>query len=175
MPISRKDMDMQRAGEDLAAILEKQIKNYEDLKHHILEKRKAIIANDLKRLSEITSRIENLIGSNNQLEIGRMGLVKRLAGEMKLSGPKPTLREIARRFGGTLSGKLMDLRRRVISAIKDVQRQNQMNGEMLRYSADLMDSVLKHLVEPEPHEITYGNGGKAKRRALSASLLDRHA
>jgi len=166
---------MQRAGEDLAAILEKQIRNYENLKDYILEKRKAIIANDLKRLSEITSRIENLIGSNSQLEIGRMSLVKRLAGEMKLSESKPTLREIARRFGGPLSGKLMDLRRRAISAIKDVQRQNRMNAEMLRYSADLMDSVLKHLVEPEPHEMTYGNGGKAKRRTLSASLLDRHA
>lgn len=166
---------MRRAGEDLAAILEKQIRNYEDLKSHILEKRKAIIANDLKGLSEITSRIENIIGSNSQLEIGRMDLVKRLAGEMKLSESKPTLREIARRFGSPLSEKLMDLRRRVISAITDVQRQNRMNAEMLRYSADLMDSVLKHLVEPEPREITYGNGGKAKQRVLSASLLDRHA
>ena len=113
---------------------------YADLKGLILEKRKTIIANDLKGLTETTQRIEGLIGSNNRLEIGRMELVKKMAEKLALSGSKPTLLAIAECFEGAEREKLLDLRRRATEAITQVQRQNRINAELLKYSAELRRS-----------------------------------
>ncbi|UCD56538.1 MAG: flagellar export chaperone FlgN [Candidatus Hydrogenedentota bacterium] len=174
MPILKGKMIMHRAVNDLISMLEREIENYLELKRLMLEKRKAIIENDLKKLSGVTSQIELVIASNNQIEIGRMGLVKKLAAELKLSEPNPKLAHIARQLESPLSEKLMRLQGRAISAIKEVQRQNRMNSEMLKYCANLMDSVLRRLVEPDLREGTYGNRGEVKQRAASASLLDHH-
>ena len=163
---------MHRAANDLASLLEKQIKNYRQLKGLVLEKRKAIVANDLKKLSEVTSQIELVIASNNRLEIDHTGLVKKLAAALGISEPKPNLIHIARRLEGPVSEKLMELRRNTISAIAEVQRQNRINAEMLRYSANLIDSVVKRLIGPESFEVTYGNTGDLKQRRASASLID---
>jgi hypothetical protein len=168
-------MIMHRAIDDLTTVLEKQIGNYDELKALILEKREAILANDVVKLSDVTSRIKRLIASNNQLEIGRMQLVKKLAAELKLTDPKPTLRTIAGRVGSPLSERLMEMRRRAAAGIKEVRRQNRINAELLKYCVDLTDSVLKRLMEPAPYEITYGNEGKTNRKMQTASLLDHHA
>ena len=167
-------MTMQRAIDDLANTLERQIENYHELKRLVLEKRKAIMSHDLEELSSITAKIEDLIISNNRVEIGRIALVKKLAEELKISEPKPTLANIARRLESSLAGKLMALRRRAVSAIADVQRQNRINAEMLKYCANLMDSVLRRLVDPESDGSTYGSRGKMKQKLASASLLDQH-
>ena len=163
---------MPRAIDDLAELLEKQIKNYADLKGLILEKRKTIIANDLKGLTETTQRIESLIGSNNRLEIGRMELVKKMAEKLALSGGKPTLLAIAECFEGAEREKLLDLRRRATEAINEVQRQNRINAELLKYSAELLDSVLKSLVEGNSLAPTYGSDGETKNKGASVPLLD---
>lgn len=163
---------MNRAANDLATLLEKQIGNYRNLKELVLEKRKAIVANDLKKLSEITSRIELMIASNNRLGMDQTGLVKKLAAELKISEPTPTLAHIARRLESPLSEKLMELRRQTVTAIGEIKRQNHINAQMLRYSANLIDSVLKRLVEPESYEMTYGSTGGVKQRRTTASLID---
>ncbi len=164
---------MQRAVDDLAGALEKQIRNYSDLKSLILEKRKAIVSNDLKHLANVTLRIETLIASNNRLEIDRMAHVRKIAEELGLAEAKPTLARIAGRFAGTDRERLLDLRHRAGEAITEVQRQNRINAELLRYNAELMDSVLRSLVETESCESTYGSTGRAKSRGASVSLLDR--
>jgi hypothetical protein len=166
---------MQRAIDDLANILEKQIRNYHTLKDLLLKKRKTIIAHDLKRLADITLQIETLIGSNNQLEIGRIDLAKKIAKELGLRHARPTLAQIAERVKGPTSKKLLDLRRRSIEGIQEVQRQNRINAEMLKYSADLIDSVLRRLVETGSRgPMTYGSTGREKSKTALVSLLDQH-
>ncbi len=163
---------MHRAVDDLARVLERQIGNYADLKRLILEKRKTITTNDLKGLADVTLRIEALVAANNKIEIGRMQLVKKMAEELGLSGAKPTLARIARCFDGPAREKLFDLRRRATEAINEVQRQNRINAEMLKYNAELLDSVLRSLVEADSCEPTYGSTGRAKGKSVSVSLLD---
>jgi hypothetical protein len=163
---------MQRAIDDLTGILEKQIRNYHKLKDLILKKRKAIIAHDLKQLADITLQIETLIGSNNQLEIGRIDLAKRIAKELGLRQARPTLAQISKCIGEPNSRRLLDLRRRTTAAINEVQRQNRINAEMLKYSAELIDSVLRRLVEVDPCGATYESTGKTKSKAALVSLLD---
>jgi flagellar biosynthesis/type III secretory pathway chaperone len=165
---------MQRAIDDLAGILERQIRNYHMLKGLLLKKRKAIIAHDLKQLADITLQIETLIGANNQLEIGRIDLAKRIAKELGLRHSRPTLAEIAERVEEPTSKRLLELRRRSIGAIHDVQRQNRINAELLKYSADLIDSVLRRLVEPASDTSTYGSTGQARSKTALVSLLDQH-
>jgi len=165
---------MNRAVNDLAGVLEKQIANYREMKTLALEERKAIVTNDLKKLADITAKIQSLVSANNQLEMGRMSLAKRLAEVLKVSDPKPTLAAIAKRLEKPLSDRLLSLRRQALDSISEMQRQNRINSEMLKYCANLMDSVLKKLVEPEPSQAVYGRTGETKRRAASASLLDRH-
>jgi hypothetical protein len=148
--------------------------NYRELKRLILEKRKAIVVNDLKALSGITSQIELLIVSNNQLEANRMTLVSEIAKTLNLSESKPTLAQIADRIKSPLSEKLMELRRDTVEAIKEVQRQNRINSEMLKYSSNLMDSILRRIVDGESFEPTYGSTGKTTRKRASATLLDQH-
>ncbi len=164
---------MNRAVNDLAGVLEKQIANYRELKTLVLEERKAIVVNDLKKLAEVTARIQSLVSANNQLEMGRVSLVKRLAEVLKLSAPKPNLAHIANHLEKPLADRLLSLRRQALEAISEMQRQNKINSEMLKYCANLMDSVLKQLVEPEPRQAVYGRTGE-KRKAVSVSLLDRH-
>ena len=164
---------MQKTADDLVAMIGKQLSNYADLKELILEKRKTILANDLKELAAVTLRIEALIASNNNLEIGRMDLVRKMAGQLGLTEAKPTLARIAECFDGPDRERLLDLRRRAAGAVADIQRQNRINAELLRYNAELLDSVLRSLVETESSEPTYGSTGKTRKRSASVSLLDR--
>ena len=175
MPINifRKDHSMQRAIDDLSDILEKQIENYETLKGLMLEKRKAIISNNLRELADVTLRIESRIASNNELEIRRIEFVKKIAEKMGLPEPRPTLAQIADGLDGLHSLRLLDLRRRAADAIRDVQRQNRINAEMLKYSAELIDSVLRSMVEAGSFEPTYGRTGKTTSKTASVSLLDK--
>ena len=165
---------MASAIDDLVRILENQLSNYQELKRLILEKRKAIVVNDLKSLSGITSQVELLIVSNNQLEAGRIAIVSEMAEKLGFSETRPTLAQIASRLESPLSEKLMDLRQSTIEAIKEVQRQNRVNSEMLKYSSNLMDSILRRIVDGESFEPTYGSTGKTMRKRASASLLDQH-
>ena len=164
---------MQRAIDDLTGILEKQIRNYYKLKDLILKKRKTIIAHDLRQLADTTLEIETLIGTTNQLEIGRIDLAKKIAQELGLRQARPTLAQIAERIGEPNSGKLLDLRRRTTEAVYEVQRQNRINAELLKYSAELIDSVLRRLVEVGSYGATYESTGKEKSKAALVSLLDR--
>jgi hypothetical protein len=163
---------MQRAIDDLSNILEKQIRNYHKLKNLILKKRKAIIAHDLRQLADITLQIETRIGANNQLETRRIDLAKKIAGDLGLNQTKPTLAQIAEQIGEPDSGRLRDLRQRATEAINDVQRQNRINAEMLKYSADLIDSVLRRLVEADSCGATYESTGRAENKTALVSLLD---
>jgi len=167
-------MPMHTSIQGLAGILDKQIKNYQELSALLAEERKAIIANDLKMLAEATSRIQLLVASNNQLEMTRMNLVQSLASELKLPTPKPTLAQIAHALEEPDSQELMTLRQNARAELENVRRQSHINGELLRYSANLVDTVLKRMVEPEPCEATYGQTGETARARTAASLLDQH-
>ncbi len=163
---------MGRAIDDLTAIMEEQIQNYERLKGLTLEKRKAITSNDLKQLADLTLQIEGLIGSNSGLEEERIELVKKMAKDLGLSPPRPTLERIAMSFEGSDREKLLDLRSRATDIMREVQRQNRINTKMLKYSAQLIDSVLRCLVEDGSCKPTYSSTGEAGKRTASASLLD---
>ena len=156
----------------LADILEKQILNYRALSGVILEKRKTIMDNDITGLAEITVRIEELVGSNNELELERMEIAREMAGKLDLRMARPTLALIAERIGGPDCDRLLDLRLRATDAIRDVQRQNLINSEMLKYSADLIDSVLNRIVEAGSCDATYGVTGETHKKIASLSLLD---
>lgn len=163
---------MSRAIDDLTEILEKQNENYETLKGLMLEKRKVIVSNNLRQLADVTLRIEALIASNNLLEIARNDLVKKMAADLGLGESRPTLAQIAECSGSPHSEKLLDLRRRSTDAIREIQRQNRINAEMLKYSAELIDSVLRRMVEVGSCEPTYSSRGKTKSKTASISLLD---
>ncbi len=168
-----REIGMNRAVNDLAGVLEKQVANYREMKTLVLEERKAIITNDSKKLAEVTSKIQSLVSANNQLEMGRISLVKRLAAVLKFPDTMPALARIANRLEKPLSDRLLSLHRQALGAISEMKRQNRINSEMLKYCANLMDSVLRQLVEPEPRQSVYSRTGKA-RKASSGSLLNRH-
>lgn len=163
---------MQKAVDDLAGILERQIKNYGTLKDLVMEERKAIMGGDLGRLSEVTLQIEELIGSNNQLEIARIDIAGKVAKSLGLSKPGPTLALIAEHIDDGNRERLLDLRHRAIDAILEIKRGNRINAEMLNYSAELTDSVLRRLAEAGSCDPTYGSTGEAKKKTASVSLLD---
>jgi hypothetical protein len=158
----------------LAGILEKQIANYEALKTLALEKRAALAANDLKLLSKVTADIQSVAASNYRLEEERSLLASSLAAELGLAGQNCTLAEIADHLDGSSGERLRALRKQARAAIHDAQRQNHINAEMLKYCANLMDSVLRSLVEPKPDQQTYGCTGAMRRGTASAVLLDHH-
>jgi flagellar biosynthesis/type III secretory pathway chaperone len=165
---------MQREIDELAGILEEQILNYRALKDLVMEKRKTIIANDIKGLAEITVRIEELVGANNELELGRIEIARKMATALDLRMARPTLALIAERIDGPNRDRLLDLRLRTTDAIRDVGRQNRINSEMLKYSADLIDSVLNRLVETGSCDATYGATGETNKKSASVSLLDQN-
>ncbi|GAB4348982.1 MAG: hypothetical protein Kow0099_31840 [Candidatus Abyssubacteria bacterium] len=165
---------MQNIAEQISVILEQQIQNYHELKKFVLEERKALIANDLKALAEATARIRSLIASNSELERQRLEVAGCAAKKLGLPSPQPTMLEIANSLGGLRRERLLKLRRTASEAIQDVQRQTRINEEMLKYSANLLDTVLKHLVAPNPREATYSSAGRTDRPGATAALLDQH-
>lgn len=165
---------MSTAANDLMMIMATQTGNYHELKQLILKMRKAIFDNNLKELSEVTSQIEALIAGNNQLELKRIAHVEEMAKDMGITDSKPTLAQIANHFENPISEEIMNLRRDTIKAIKDVQRENQINSEMLKYCADLMDSTLRYMMDGDSFESTYGSSGETRKTNSKASLLDQH-
>jgi flagellar biosynthesis/type III secretory pathway chaperone len=165
---------MQNIAEQIASIIEQQIQNYQALKKLVLEERKALIANDLKALADTTASIRSLVASNNHLETERLELIGAAAKSLEIPNGRPTLLDIAAKLGGLRSERLLKLRRAASDAITDVQRQARINEEMMKYSANLLDSVLKHLVEPHPREATYSSTGRTTRPGAQAALLDHH-
>ncbi len=165
---------MSTAVNDLITIMATQTGNYYELKQLILKMRKAIFDNNLKGLSEATSQIETLIAGNNQLELKRIAHVDNMAKDMGVGDSKPTLAQIAGHFEDPISAELLNLRCDTIKAIRDVQRENQINSEMLKYCADLMDSTLRYLMDGDSFESTYGSSGETRKNNSKASLLDQH-
>ncbi|RJP26169.1 MAG: flagellar protein FlgN [Candidatus Abyssobacteria bacterium SURF_5] len=165
---------MEQIAERLAAILETQIENYHTLKRLALDKRKALSANDLKALPLITVDIQDIAAANYRLEEERKSVAEQLARELGFSKANVTLGQIAERLTGPLSERLHSLRSKAIAAIHDTQRQNRINVELLKYCSNLMDSVLKNLVEPESNRDVYGRTGVKKSAATAAALFDHH-
>lgn len=165
---------MEKTAELLADILEKQIDNYDTLKRLAFEKRKSLSNNDLKLLAKVTADIQTVAASNNRLEEERAALADKLASELSLSEPNPTLAQITEHLSGPLAERLRALRTQAVAAIHEVQRQNRINAEMLKYCSNLMDSVVKSLVEPGPNRTTYGCTGGARWEVAPAALLDHH-
>jgi hypothetical protein len=155
----------------LADILKKQIENYDALKRLALEKRKSLSSNDLKALPTITGEIQAVATSNCQLEEERKNLAGRLAAALGLQEENPSLVTLAQCIGGSSGKRLLVLRDRAVAAIDETQRQNRINFEMLKYCADLTDSVLKKLIEPNPEQ--YYGTGKPNHKSAPAILLDR--
>ena len=118
-------------------------------------------------------QIEVMIASNSELETRRISLAGKAAAEMGLQGSAPTLARIAECFEGDEREKLLELKQRASSSIQELQRQNHINAEMLKYSAQLIDSVIRRLVEGGSCEPTYSSDGKTGKRISSNSLLDR--
>ena len=165
---------MKETAEALAGILEKQIRNYAELKRLALEKRSALSAHDLRKLAKATADIQTVTASNYALEEERSDLASQLAAEVGLGEENPTLSQIAGRIDSPLRERLHFLKDQAAAAIRDVQHQNRMNTEMLKYCANLMDSAVKGLLEPKLKQNTYGSTGTANRDVASAVLLDHH-
>lgn len=163
---------MENVVHGLASVLEKQIQSYGELNTLVLEERKALVSNDLKALSHVTSDMRALIAFLNLLEVERADLAKELAGRLNLS--EPTLPSIAARLDEPESKTLLQLRDRAKEALSEVQRHARTNGEMLEYCAGLVDSILRGLVEPEPSGGTYGSTGRTRSAGGRVPLLDHH-
>lgn len=162
---------MNEIAQQLADSLKKQIENYDVLKQLALEKRKSLSSNDLKALPVITGEIQAVATANCQLEEERQNLTARLAAAIGLQEENPSLATLAQRLGGSSGSRLLMLRDQAVAAINETQRQNRINVEMLKYCADLTDSVLKKLIEPHPEQ--YYGTAKTDSSSTPAILLDR--
>jgi hypothetical protein len=160
---------MDEITEQLADILKRQIENYDRLKQLALEKRKSLTSNELKALPMITGEIQAVATSNCQLEEERKNLADRLAVVLGIKGENPSLATLAQCVGGSSGNRLLALRDQAVAAINETQ--NRINVEMLKYCADLTDSVLKKLIEPNPEQ--YYGTGKSNHNSAPAVLLDR--
>jgi hypothetical protein len=133
-----------------------------------------LIANDFKSLTQHTAEIQAVVADNYRLEEERKRLSDQLAAKMGLTSQNPTLSKLAEGLGEPVASRLRALRAQAIAVISDVQRQNRINSEMLKYCSNLMDSVLKDLFEPKAGPSVYSGAGISSRETSAAVLFDHH-
>lgn len=143
----------------LAAVVEAEIRNYEQLRDLERRKREDLVAGRLLGLEGLVSEEESLVNTLRSLEERRRALQQGWAASRNLRGT-PTLGDIAGMLEGEEGEALMAQRRRLKAVSLELHRENEGNETLVRQSLEHLGGLL-HIMTGHRQNLAYEAGGAA--------------
>jgi len=144
--------------QQLADLLQQEIKAYSRLLQIERAKEKAIIANKAERLLEVLREEEPVTELAGELERQILQCRDSLAAEA--GRPGITLREVIASLPAPRAQCMESLRTQLFGLAEEIRKVNQTNYLLLKQSIELLDEVLSAILGQSPAVKTYEGSGR---------------
>jgi flagellar biosynthesis/type III secretory pathway chaperone len=143
----------------LLNILSEQLKIYKELLELAQRERSALTASKIEDFNTVTSEKNYLVEMLNRIEHRRITLMNEIAGKLKIDPNKLAIVALADQVDGVTGKKLFGLRANLRSVIANLQKENEINKNLMSHCIKLMDNSLSLLKSVLCCEPTYVNTG----------------
>jgi flagellar biosynthesis/type III secretory pathway chaperone len=163
---------MDEALTNLSSILNKEVAHHELLRDLSMEKRQAIINNDIERLKDVLAQIEKWTVVVYSLEQDRTRLITYLEGQLGVSPGKLSLKEIIDLVEEPHRFLLNEDRNRLKSVMEEVNRINRTNVVLLSDSINFLNYTFNLLAGGSDKQGTYTADGSSRKSESGYQLVD---
>jgi flagellar biosynthesis/type III secretory pathway chaperone len=159
--------------DELSAVLEREIGCYEELIESARAEQQALIRGKLEELKLAIEAQELLISSTKSLEGTRHQIGRTLAQQLGLSEKEVTLTRLIELGYDDDDGRIGALRDRVRSVVRELDRLNAGNAQLISSSIDFVNQTMWVLLQPRGEKPTYSSEGSTATPAQNRALVDR--
>lgn len=163
---------MNEALTNLSSILNKEFAHHELLRDLSLEKRQAIINNDIERLKDVLAQIEKWTVVVFSMEQDRTRLITYLEGQLGVSPGQLSLKEIIDLVDEPHKTLLNEDRSRLKSIMEEVNRINRTNVVLLSDSINFLNYTFNLLTGASDKQGTYTADGSTRKSESGYQLVD---
>jgi len=151
---------------ELIGLLDENIHLYERMAQSCVEERAFVESGEIEKLERVTEEKENITFRLKAVDEKRRGVLAKISNDLGLSSQPMTLRDIARRAEyRSVKGKILDIRRKLNSALLEVQKLSRFNARLLGSSVSVIKRTMTDVLRPESEPITY----------LGAKIVENHS
>jgi len=158
---------------ELSAVLEREIGCYEELIQSARAEQQALIRGKLEELKLSIEAQELLISSTKTLEGTRREIGRTLAERLDLPDQEVTLTRLIELGHDDAEGRIGALRDRVRAVVRELDRLNAGNAQLISSSIDFINQTMWVLLQPRADKPTYSSEGSTEAPAPSRALVDR--
>lgn len=143
----------------LLNFLSEQLKVYNELLQLAQRERSALTASKIEDFNTVTSEKNYLVEMLNRIEQQRVTLMNEIAGKLKVDQNKLAIVSLADQVDDVTGKKLLSLRAELRSVITNLQKENEINKNLMSHCIKLVDNSLSLLKSVLCCEPTYVNTG----------------
>lgn len=159
--------------DELSSVLEREIGCYEELIQSARAEQQALIRGKLEELKLSIEAQELLIASTKALEGTRRQIGRTLAQHLGLPDQEVTLTRLIELGYGEEEGRIGALRNRIRDVVRELDRLNAGNAQLISSSIDFINQTMWVLLQPRTDKPTYDPTGSAEASAPTRALVDR--
>jgi len=159
--------------DELSSVLEREVGCYEELIASAHAEQQALIRGKLEELKLAIEAQELLISSTKALEELRRQIRRTLAEQLGLPSDEVTLTRLVELGYDDEAGRLASLRDQVRHVVRDLDRLNAGNAQLINSSIAFINQTMWVLLQPGTEKPTYSPDGNTGGRAPVKALVDR--
>lgn len=148
--------------ENLISVLEQETSEYELLLGLSMKKTPIIVAGDLQALQQITDEEQNVVSRINHLDTKRDEVTKDIANVMNKDVKTLKLVDLIQMLASRPqeSGKLAEVHDKLKTVVRNMQRVNDQNRELIAHSLEMVefDMNLLQAMKTAPETANYNKG-----------------
>ena len=164
---------MDKIYQSLFDVLTEEENLYSKLMELAIEKKDAIVANDLESLTELLQNDTETIELLNQLDEQRAKLTKEICVNNDIQVQDISFKELIKFLPESWQENLWDIRNKLIAIIDELHQQNEQNKFLVNEAIKLNNASLNLFLQAlEPENTTY-NGKQKTVDKKSAHIIDR--
>jgi flagellar biosynthesis/type III secretory pathway chaperone len=164
---------MNQLFDELSSALEREVQCYEELIASARAEQQALIRGKLRELKLAIEAQELLIAATKALEETRRHVGRTLAEQLGLPPGEVTLTRLIELGYDDEAGRIASLRDKVRQVVRDLDRINAGNAQLINSSIEFVNQTMWVLLQPRTEKPTYGRDGVAGGRAPAKALVDR--
>ncbi len=154
----------------LIHILKKEQANHQAILKLKKEEQNALALGEPDKVFQIAEQLTALADEAAALEHERQTISLVIAEELQLESKIPTLKEILAVLPSYNKAELESTGKALLDTVQELQRQNQVNADMLNRSMDTLNQEIQHLVQPQQSGVYAVGGTKKAAQPIRAGL-----
>lgn len=157
--------------DELTSLLEREIGCYEELITSARDEQQALVRGKLEELKLAIEAQELVLASTKALEETRARIRQALAERLGFAAGEVTLTRLIELGYDDEAGRIAALRDRIRGVVRDLDRLNAGNAQLVSSAIDFVNQTMWVLLQPRTRKVTYDAAGGAP--APARALVDR--